>query len=77
MKVLQELAHSSDLNLFYFCIDLADLSISHIIKYPALNFSTKTALTNIRHVKCVFLAFEETKFTQFISSSFFSVFFSL
>jgi len=42
--VLQELAHSSDLNLFYFCIELADLSISHIIKYPTLNFFTKTAL---------------------------------
>lgn len=44
MTVLQELAHSSDMNLFYFCVDLADLSIFCIIKYPALIFLTKTAL---------------------------------
>jgi len=72
MKVLQGLAHSSNLNIYFFCVDLADLNISHIIKYPPLNFFSKTALSIIRHVKCVFLAYEETKVTQFISSSFLS-----
>lgn len=47
MKVLRELAHSSDLNIFFcVCVDLADLNISHIIKYSPLNFFSKTALSS-------------------------------